>query len=594
MTKAVRVHKVGGPEALVYEDVDVPAPEPGEVRIRQRAVGLNFIDVYYRTGLYKAPGLPFIAGNEAAGEVLAVGAGVTNFHPGDRVAYYTNFGAYTGERNIPWEKLVKLPDHITHEQGAVLMLKGLTVWYLLHKTFKVEPHHRVLIHAAAGGIGLLACQWASALGAHVIGTVGSKAKADLALANGCDHVILYNEEDFVARVKQISRNELCDVVYDGVGKSTFPGSLSCLKPRGLFVSFGSASGPVPPFSIAELNNHGSLFATRPKLNDYIGKRSELLEGADTLFAAVINGKLHVPINHAYALKDAARAHVDLESRATTGASISNPESAINRTVSLQLIVSTSRHKSCHRLASAPKSLGTASKHSALLSVRCQACALPRLMCAIGRTHDVSSSVPARKVTTSGRSLRSARIWPPHSAQNQYLLAKPLAPTWCQAFGSPRVSDTLSRLTGIDRPNALPDHRWHSVQWQAKIRSGIALTAKRTAAQGQPPVRGRAGGCNLPIVKLLAFQATRLATPILVRTASRQPTMELISWRATLSAGMKRNASGLGALSSTPSSNALATIDAAIGAFRSSASSNPRPRTSPRPCRAESRCSSLSR
>ena len=171
---------------------------------------------------------------------------------------------------FPADKLVKLPDHITYEQGAVLMLKGLTVWYLLHKTFKVEPDHRVLIHAAAGGIGLLACQWAKAMGAHVIGTVGTKAKADLALANGCDHVILYNEEDFVARVKQISRNELCDVVYDGVGKTTFPGSLSCLRPRGLFVSFGNASGPVPPFSIAELNNHGSLFATRPKLNDYVG------------------------------------------------------------------------------------------------------------------------------------------------------------------------------------------------------------------------------------------------------------------------------------------------------------------------------------
>src|SRR6202023_42422 len=196
---------------------------------------------------------------------------------------------------------------------------------LLHKTFKVEPHHRVLIHAAAGGIGLLACQWARAMGAHVIGTVGSKAKADLALANGCDHVVLYNDEDFVARVKQISRNELCDVVYDGVGKTTFPGSLSCIKPRGLFVSFGNASGPVPPFSIAELNSHGSIFATRPKLNDYIGKRSELLEGADTLFAAVINGKLHVPINHAYALKDVAKAHIDLESRATTGAAILRPE-----------------------------------------------------------------------------------------------------------------------------------------------------------------------------------------------------------------------------------------------------------------------------
>ncbi len=324
MTKAVRVHKVGGPEVLVYEAVDVPAPAAGEVRIRQHAVGLNFIDVYFRTGLYKAPGLPFIAGNEAAGEVIAVGPGVTNFHPGDRVAYYFNLGGYASERNIPWDKLVKLPDHITYEQGAVLMLKGLTVWYLLHKTFKIEPHHRVLIHAAAGGIGLLACQWARALGAHVIGTVGSKAKAELALSNGCDHVIIYNEEDFVERVKQISRNELCDVVYDGVGKTTFPGSLSCLKRRGMFVSFGNASGPVPPFAIAELNNHGSLFATRPKLNDYVANRKELLEGADTVFSAVINGKLHVPINHAYALKDAARAHTDLESRATTGAVILRP------------------------------------------------------------------------------------------------------------------------------------------------------------------------------------------------------------------------------------------------------------------------------
>src|ERR1700716_2367162 len=184
MTKAVRVHKVGGPEVLVYEAVDVPAPGPGEVRIRQYAVGLNLIVVYFRTGLYKAPGLPFIAGNEAAGEVTAVGPGVTHFHPGDRVAYYFNLGAYASEPNIPGDKLVKLPDHITYEQGAVLMLKGLTVWYLLHKTFKIEPHHRVLIHAAAGGIGLLACQWAKALGANVIGTVGSKDKADLASSNG--------------------------------------------------------------------------------------------------------------------------------------------------------------------------------------------------------------------------------------------------------------------------------------------------------------------------------------------------------------------------------------------------------------------------
>ena len=322
--KAIRAMEAGGTEVLRLEDLPRPEPKEGEALVRIEAAGVNFIDVYFRTGLYKAPALPFIAGNEASGEVLSVGPGVTNFHPGDRVAYYFNLGGYASERVIPADKLVKLPDHITYEQGAVLMLKGLTVWYLLHKTFKVEPHHRVLIHAAAGGIGLLACQWARAMGAHVIGTVGSKAKADLALANGCDHVILYNEENFVDRVKQISRNELCDVVYDGVGKTTFPGSLSCLRPRGMFVSFGNASGPVPPFALAELNNHGSLFATRPKLNDYVGTRKELLEGADTLFAAVINGKLHVPINHAYALKDAAKAHTELESRATTGAGILRP------------------------------------------------------------------------------------------------------------------------------------------------------------------------------------------------------------------------------------------------------------------------------
>ena len=324
MTKAVRVHQVGGPEVMIYEDVELPPPGPGEVRIRQLAIGLNFIDTYYRTGLYKALELPFVVGNEASGEVVSAGPGVTNFHPGDRVAYYFNLGGYATERNIPADKLVKLPDHISHEQAAVLMLKGLTVWYLLFKTFKVEPGHRVLIHAAAGGIGLLACQWAKALGANVIGTVGTEEKAKLALANGCDHVILYKQEDFAERVKQISRGELCDVVYDGVGKDTFAGSLKSLRKRGLFVSFGNASGPVPPFSIAELNNHGSLFATRPKLNDYVGTRKELIEGADALFAAVISGTLHVPINHAYALKDAQKAHRDLEGRVTTGSGILKP------------------------------------------------------------------------------------------------------------------------------------------------------------------------------------------------------------------------------------------------------------------------------
>lgn len=324
MAKAVRVHQTGGSDVLTYEDVEVAAPGKGEVRIRQRACGVNFIDVYFRTGLYKAPSLPFIAGNEASGDVIAVGAGVTDFHPGDRVAYTTGLGGYASERIMPADRLVKLPDMITYEQAAVLMLKGLTVHYLLHKTFKVEPGQNVLIHAAAGGIGLLACQWAKALGANVIGTVGSKEKADLASHNGCDHVILYRQEDFVARVKTITRGELCHVVYDGVGKDTFPGSLDCLRPLGMFVSFGNASGVVPPFSVGELQRRGSLFATRPTLNDYIAKRRDLLAAADTMFAAVISGSLQVPIHHAYALKDAAKAHRDLESRATTGASILKP------------------------------------------------------------------------------------------------------------------------------------------------------------------------------------------------------------------------------------------------------------------------------
>lgn len=324
MAKAVRVHQTGGPDVLTYEEVEVAAPGKGEVRIRQRACGVNFIDIYFRTGLYKAQSLPFIAGNEASGDVIEVGAGVTDFHPGDRVAYTTGLGGYASERIMPANRLVKLPDMITYEQAAVLMLKGLTVHYLLHKTFKVEPGQNVLIHAAAGGVGLLACQWAKALGANVIGTVGSKEKADLASRNGCDHVILYKEEDFVAQVKTITRGELCHVVYDGVGKDTFPGSLDCLRPRGMFVSFGNASGVVPPFSLSELQRRGSLFATRPTLNDYIAKRRDLLAAADTLFAAVISGSLQVPIHHAYALKDAGKAHRDLESRATTGASILKP------------------------------------------------------------------------------------------------------------------------------------------------------------------------------------------------------------------------------------------------------------------------------
>jgi NADPH2:quinone reductase len=324
MVAAVRVHKTGGPEVLTFEEIDVADPGPGQVRIKQHASGLNYIDTYFRTGLYPAPSMPFVAGNEGAGEVTAVGSGVSDIKVGDRVAYVTALGGYSAERLLPAERAVKLPDGISYEQAAGMMLKGMTVQYLLNRTFKVEKGMNVLIHAAAGGIGLIACQWANALGANVIGTVGSKEKADLAARNGCDHVILYNDEDFVAAVKKITRGDLCNVVYDGVGKATFPGSLDCLKPLGMFVSFGSSSGVVPPFSIGELQRRGSLFATRPTLYDYIAKRRVLLEAADTMFAAVISGSLQVPIHHAYALKDAAKAHRDLESRTTTGASILKP------------------------------------------------------------------------------------------------------------------------------------------------------------------------------------------------------------------------------------------------------------------------------
>ncbi len=324
MAMAVRVHQTGGPEVLTYEAVDVAAPGKGEVRVRHHAIGVNFIDVYFRTGLYPAPTMPFIAGHEAAGEIVDVGPGVTDFHRGDRVAYYHGPGTYVTERVVPASLAVKLPDALSYEQAAAILLKGLTAHYLLHTTFRVERGHHVLIHAAAGGVGLLTCQWASALGAHVIGCVGTKEKAALATANGCQDVIIYDEEDFPAAVKRITRGDLCDVVYDGVGKATFPGSLDCIKPRGMFVSFGNASGPVPPFSMLELSKRGSLFATRPILYDYIAKRPELLERADTLFSAVLNGSLKISIQRAYALKDAARAHRDLESRATTGSSILKP------------------------------------------------------------------------------------------------------------------------------------------------------------------------------------------------------------------------------------------------------------------------------
>ena len=324
MVAAVRVHKTGGPEVLSYEDVEVGEPGAGQVRVKQHACGLNFIDTYFRSGLYPAPSLPFIAGNEGAGEVTAVGPGVTEVKVGDRIGYTSALGAYAAERLLPAARAVKLPDGISYEQAAGMMLKGMTAQYLLHRTFKVEKGTRVLIHAAAGGVGQIACQWANHLGAMVIGTVGSKGKAELAKAAGCHHTILYREEDFVARVKEITGGKLCDVVYDGVGKATFPGSLDCLRPLGMFASFGNASGSIEAFDINLLSRKGSLFATRPTLNHYADTREDLLACANSLFEVVKSGAVKIPVGRSYPLREVQQAHRDLESRKTTGSTILIP------------------------------------------------------------------------------------------------------------------------------------------------------------------------------------------------------------------------------------------------------------------------------
>src|SRR5688572_7189995 len=324
MVAAVRVHKHGGPEVLTYEDVQVAAPGPGQARVKNHACGLNYIDTYFRSGLYPpAGGLPFISGNEGAGEVVAVGPGVTDVKVGDRVGYTSALGSYAAERIMPADRLVKLPDNITYEQAAGMMLKGMTVEYLLHRTFKVQKGMNVLIHAAAGGIGLIACQWANYLGANVIGTVSSKEKGELAKANGCHHVIV-GYEDFPAKVKQITGGKLCEVVYDGVGKATFPASLDCIKPLGMFASFGNASGSIEAFNINILQTKGSLFCTRPTLNTYAAKREDLLAIANNLFSVVGSGKVKIPVNQTYALKDVRKAHEDLEARKTTGSTVLIP------------------------------------------------------------------------------------------------------------------------------------------------------------------------------------------------------------------------------------------------------------------------------
>lgn len=325
MSKAIRIHAVGGPEALVLEDVDPGQPGPGEALIRHTAIGVNFIDVYFRTGLYPAPhGLPFTPGAEAAGVVETVGEGVTNVRPGDRVAYVGPPGAYSTHRVFPAERLVAIPDAVDDRTAAAIMLKGMTAEYLLRRTFPVQSGDAVLFHAAAGGVGLIAGQWAKHIGAKIIGTAGGPEKVALAAANGYDHLIDYRSADFVAEVKRLTGGALCNVVYDSVGKDTFPGSLDCLRPRGMFVSFGQSSGPIPPFNMAILSQKGSLYATRPSLFAYVATREELAASAAALFDVVASGVVKVSINQVYPLAEAARAHADLEGRQTTGASILIP------------------------------------------------------------------------------------------------------------------------------------------------------------------------------------------------------------------------------------------------------------------------------
>lgn len=324
MVHAIRIHRTGGPEVLTWEEIDVGAPGPGEVRLRHAAVGLNYIDVYHRSGLYKLPSLPAVIGMEGAGEVVAVGSGVRDLAVGDRVAYASPIGAYAEERLIPADRVVKLPAGIRDETAAAMMLQGMTVHYLLRRTFKVGPGTVMLLHAAAGGVGLIACQWARHLGATVIGTVGSEEKARLAAAAGATHTINYRSEDFVARVREITDGKGCDVVYDSIGKDTFPGSLDCLKPLGLWVSFGNASGPVPPFDMALLSAKGSLFATRPTLMTYIARREDLVAAAEELFDVVGRGIVKIAVNQTYPLAETAAAHRDLEARKTTGSTVLIP------------------------------------------------------------------------------------------------------------------------------------------------------------------------------------------------------------------------------------------------------------------------------
>jgi NADPH2:quinone reductase len=325
VTKAIRVHEHGGPEVLRWEEVDVPAPKPGEALLRHTAIGLNYIDTYHRSGLYPLS-LPAGIGSEGAGVIEAVGEDVRDLKPGDRVAYSMGLpGAYAERRVIQAYRLVKLPDGVSDRQAASMMLKGLTAQYLLRRTYRVKSGDTILVHAAAGGVGLILCQWAKHLGARVIGTAGGAEKCRLAEAHGCDAVIDYRATPkFAPEVRRLNGGKGLPVVYDGVGKDTFEGSLDCLAPLGLMVSFGNASGAVPPFSITLLAQKGSLFLTRPTLATYIQRREDLLASTGELFEVVSSGAVRIDVNQTYALKDAAQAHRDLEARKTTGSTVLLP------------------------------------------------------------------------------------------------------------------------------------------------------------------------------------------------------------------------------------------------------------------------------
>ena len=324
MAKAIRIFEYGGPEALVLDDVEIGAPGAGEALVRHTAVGLNFIDTYHRSGLYKLPQLPHTLGVEGAGIIEAVGDGVTDLAPGDRIAYGSGIGSYCELRVMDASRLVKLPDAVSDEQAAGMMLQGMTTRYLLRQTHRIEAGETVLIHAAAGGVGLIFCQWAKHLGATVIGTVSSDEKAALAQKHGCDHTIVYTRENFVERVAELTGGAGVPVVYDSVGKDTWEGSLDCLQPRGLMVSFGNASGPGPAFTVLDLMRHGSLFVTRPVLAHHIGTREDLVETVDDLFDVVASGAVKIEVNQRYDLADAEQAHRDLEARRTTGSTILIP------------------------------------------------------------------------------------------------------------------------------------------------------------------------------------------------------------------------------------------------------------------------------